>query len=112
MPTLEEVAATVKFLMEKGDHARKCHFGLVDVEAKERAANPKGRTRFIKELDSPEAYSEWNTEWERWILACDGHKPIAQDLMLRALQQYSEPMIQRLAEGEHEAEHPTVGSAD
>lgn len=111
MPTLEEIGAQVEYLLKNpANKQRKAHFGLVDVEQRERIANPKGRTRFIRELDSPEAYSEWNLEWERWILGCGGHKPIAQDLMLRALQQYSQQMIEKLAEDEQREEPAGLGN--
>jgi hypothetical protein len=99
MPTLEEVAGRVNFLMEQGGHDRKCHFGLVDVEAKERAANPKGRTRLIKELGSPEAYGEWNAEFDRYYQAA-GNPIIAQSIMLRLLKQLSTDSITALAKDE------------
>jgi hypothetical protein len=97
VPSLDEVAAQVKFLLSKGDGARKCHFGLVDVEAKERIANPKGRVRFIKEMGSPEEYSEWNSEFDRYTEAV-GNPVIARSIMLRCLRQLSDEMIASLAE--------------
>lgn len=105
MPTLEEVAARVNFLMEQGGHDRKCHFGLVDVETKERIANPKGRTRLIKELGSPEAYSEWNAEFDRYYEAA-GNPTIAQSIMLRLLQQLPTSSIAKLAADEPAKEEP------
>jgi hypothetical protein len=99
LPTLEEVFEKVKFLMTNGDDnaARKCHFGLVDVEIKERIANPKGRKRLIKELGSAEEYSEWNAEWDRYVEQA-GNPVIARSIMLRCLRQLSNETIRRLAE--------------
>jgi hypothetical protein len=97
MPNLEEVYERVKFLLTKGDGQRKCHFGLVDVEAKERIANPKGRTRLIKELGSAEEYSEWNAEWDRYVQQA-GNPVIARSIMLHLLKQLPDSSIKRLAE--------------
>lgn len=108
MPSLKEVADRVNFLLSKGDGERKCHFGLVDVEAKERIANPKGRTRLIKEMSSPEEYSEWNAEFDR-IYAAAGSPVIARQIMLRAWKQLSNELVKRLAEDD--AERPSLGDA-
>lgn len=97
MPSLQEVADRVNFLLSKGDGARKCHFGLVDVEAKERIANPKGRTRLIKELGSAEEYSEWNAEFDRYAEAA-GNPVVARSVMLRLLKQLPDSSIKKLAE--------------
>ena len=101
MPTLEEVAAQVNFLLSKGDGARKCHFGLVDVEAKERIANPKGRTRLIKEMSSAQEYSEWNSEFDRFYAAA-GSPVIARSIMLRTWKQLSDELIKKLATDEEQ----------
>jgi len=103
MPTLEEVGERVKFLLSKGDKSRKCHFGLVDVEAKERIANPRGRTRLIKELGSAEAYAEWNAEFDRYYEAA-GSPVIAQSVMLRLLKQLPTESIKRLAQDDPSTE--------
>jgi hypothetical protein len=100
LPSLEEVAARVNFLLSKGDGARKCHFGLVDVEAKERIANPKRRVRFVKEMGSPEEYSEWNMEFDRYTEAA-GNPVIARSIMLRLLKQLSDDSIRALARDDH-----------
>lgn len=97
MPTVAEIYEQAKFLLSKGDGARKCHFGLVDVEAKERIANPKGRTRLIKELGSASAYAEWNAEWDRYYEIA-GSPVIAQSIMLRCLKQLSNELIRTLSE--------------
>jgi hypothetical protein len=103
MPTLEEVAARVNFLLSKGDGGRKCHFGLVDVEAKERIANPKGRTRLIKELGSAEEYSEWNLEFDRYADAA-GNPVIGRSIMLRLLKQLPTSSIVKLSKDEPNAQ--------
>lgn len=105
MPTVEEVYQRAKFLREKGDGARKAHFGLVDVEAKERIANPKGRTRLIKEMGSAAAYGEWNLEFDRYCEAA-GSPVIGQSIMLRLLQQLPSSSITKLAEDDQ----PDTGS--
>ena len=92
--------------MEQGGFDRKCHFGLIDVEAKERIKNApnkegKRRTRLIKELHTPEAYSEWNAEFSRYTEAA-GNPIIAQSIMLRLLQQLSSESIGKLAEDDAE----------
>ena len=110
MPTLEEVYERVKFLLSKGDRSRKCHFGLVDVEAKERIANPKGRTRLIKEMASPEEYSEWNAEFDRYYEAA-GNPVIARSVMLRLLKQLPDSSIRALAADEEPVERESLGDA-
>ncbi len=103
MPTLEEVAARVNFLMEQGGHDRKCHFGLVDVEAKERIANagPKKRTRFIKEMDSAETYSQMNAAFDRFI-SLTGNPQIAFQLILELLAALPDESIVRMAQADQQ----------
>jgi hypothetical protein len=96
MPTLEEVGRRVNFLLSKGDKGRKCHFGLIDVEAKERAENPKERTRLVKELHTPVAYREWNEQFDRYVtLVTDPN--IAYKIMRDILAQVSDESIKALA---------------
>ena len=98
MPSLEEVGERVKFLLSKGDKARKCHFGLVDVEARERAANPKQRTRLVRDLHTPQAYSEWNAQFDRYVtLVTDPN--IAYKIMVDVLAFVTDETIQGMAEG-------------
>lgn len=99
MPSLREVAERANFLLSKGDGERKCHFGLIDVEAKERAENPKGKTRFQVETDCAEMYAEMNSEKDRIIKAA-GNKSVALSIMVRAWQQLSDEMVRRLAADE------------
>lgn len=97
MPGLREVAERVNFLLREGaDPERKCHFGLIDVEAKERKENPKGRTRFIMECDCADTYAAFNAEKDRYIEAA-GNKSVALSIMLRCWQQLSDEVIRRLA---------------
>lgn len=109
MPTLEEVFEEVKFLIGKGDRQRKCHFGLIDVEAKERAENPKGRTRFVIETDCPEMYSAFNAEKDR-IIEAAGNKSVALSIMHRAWQQLSSDMVRELAKDEQSEETAGLGN--
>lgn len=101
MPSLKEVAAKVNYLLTNGDDNadRKCHFGLIDVEVKERIANagPKPKTRLVRELHSAEAYSDWNAEFSRYVEAA-GDPNMAYSIMLRLLQQLPTSSIKRLAE--------------
>jgi hypothetical protein len=82
MPTVEEVYQKVKFLREKGDGNRKTHFGLIDVEAKERIANPKGKVRFIFECVDADTCSEFHVEKDR-IYEAVGNVAVAQEIMLK-----------------------------
>ena len=100
MPTLEEVGQRVQFLLSKGDKSRKCHFGLVDVEARERAANPKQRTRLVKELHTSTAYSEWNVQFDRYVTLV-GDPGIAYKIMVDVLASVTEESIKSLAEETH-----------
>lgn len=103
MPSLKEVAEKVNYLLSNGDDnaERKCHFGLIDIEAKERAENPKGRTRFQVDTDCPDMYAAFNVEKDRYIAAA-GNKSVALSIMLRCWQQLSDETIHRLAEDQSE----------
>lgn len=102
MATLREERARLQFLEEHGHGDEKVHVVFVKEEVRKRVQNKGERTRLIKELDTPEAYSDWEAEWDRWIQGCGGHKPIAQDLMLRHLQQVPLSEIAKFAEDEQE----------
>lgn len=94
MPSLEEVFEKVKFLMAKGDKSRKCHFGLVDVEAKERRENPKGKTRFIMETDDPLMYAAFNEQKDRYLRLIP-NKSVALSILH---ERWSEPTDEEIAD--------------
>jgi hypothetical protein len=97
VPTLEEVYLKSKFLYEQGPahHQRKCHFGLVDVEAKERIKHP--RKRVIFETDETNA-AEFHEQKERYINACGGNKTLGIHAMIKMLGMVSEEAIKGLME--------------
>jgi hypothetical protein len=99
MPSLEEVFEKVKFLMSKGDNQRKCHFGLIDVEAKERQENPKGKTRFIFETDDAEMYKRMNAQKDRWLQLIP-NKSVAVDMMCRVWEECSDATITEFGQDE------------
>ena len=107
MPSLEEVFEKVKFLMSKGDSSRKCHFGLIDVEAKERAENPKGKTRFSFETDDAEMYKRLNIQKNRWM-ALIPNKSVAIDMMCRMWEEPSDEVITEFGKDEQQE---TLGDA-
>ena len=103
MPTLKEVYERARFLMDQPEnHDRKCHFGLTDVEAKERVKNVKGRTRLIVELDHPDTYSEFAAQFDRYRSIC-GNVHVAYGIMLDLLKALPDESIKKLSEGSHDA---------
>jgi hypothetical protein len=82
MPTVDEIYEKAKYLRSVGGGARKAHFGLIDVEAKERIANPKGKVRFIFECVDAETCSEFHAEKDR-IYEAVGNVAVAQEIMLK-----------------------------
>ena len=99
MPTLEEVYLKAKFLYEQGPahHSRKCHFGLVDVEAKERILNPNKNKRVVFVTDATNA-SEFHQQKERYIEACGGNKTLGIHAMVKMLGLVSGEAIKGLME--------------
>jgi hypothetical protein len=98
-PTVDEVYFQAKFLREKGRGAEKAVLVLPAEEAKKRVANdgPKPKTRLIKEMHTKEAYSDWNSEFDRYVSNA-GDPNIAYSIMLRLLQQLADTDIRKLAE--------------
>ena len=99
MPTLAEVYAKAKYLYEQGPahHNRRCHFGLVDVEAKERIKHP--RRRVVFECDETNA-AEFHQQKERYINACGGNKTMGVHAMIKMLGLVSDEAIKGLMEQE------------
>jgi hypothetical protein len=97
VPTLAEVYAKAKYLYEQGPahHDRKCHFGLVDVEAKERIKNP--RKRVVFETDETNA-SEFHEQKERYIKAAGGNKTLGIHAMILILKEVSSEAIAGIIE--------------
>jgi hypothetical protein len=106
VPTLEEVYLKAKFLYEQGPahHKRKCHFGLVDVEAKARILNPDKNNRVDFITDATSA-SEFHQQKERYIEACGGNKTLGIHAMILLLGKISTEAIKGLiADGDNEQE--------
>jgi len=108
MPTFQEELERMIWLNKEGNilASERCKVIFPRLEAKKRAENApneqgKQKTRLIKELHTPEAYSEWNAEFSRYTEAA-GNPIIAQSIMLRLLQQLSSESIGKLAEDDAE----------
>ena len=69
------------------------------IEAKRRIRNKEGRTRLIVELDTPQTYSEFTAEFDRYKQHA-GNVQVAFSIMLRCLKQLSNELIKTLAEDE------------
>ena len=67
MATVDEEIARLQFISRQGRGQEKCHVVLIEVEAKERMANPKLKTRFVLETDDPILYSDFNRYKDRWF---------------------------------------------
>jgi hypothetical protein len=108
MPTAAAELERLNWLIKEGSISpdEPCKLVLPRVEARKRAENKpdetgKRRTRLIKELDSPETYSEFEAEFSRYKEAA-GNVQVAYSIMLRCLQQLDSATIKRLAEPDEE----------
>jgi hypothetical protein len=99
MPDVNEVAAQCKWLIDRGRGSEAAKLLLPRIEAKRRVKNTEGRTRLVKQLDTPETYSEFNQQFDRYI-RCAGNVQVAYSIMLRCLAQLSDEQIQTLAADE------------
>ena len=97
MPDVNEVLAQCKWLIDKGRGGEAAKLLLPRIAAKRRVKNVEGRTRLIKQLDTPETYSEFNFQFDRYI-RCAGNVQVAYSIMLRCLKQLSDELIRTLAE--------------
>jgi hypothetical protein len=79
MATIKEERARLQFLEEHGHGDEKCHVILIEVEAAERIKNPKQKTRFVVQTDSPEMYSLLNQLKDRWFAVAN--KSVALSVM-------------------------------
>ena len=98
-----------KFLISKGRGHESAKLILPKIEAQKRKANKEGKTRLVKDLHNAAAYAEWHTEFDRWVTICVDPN-VAYALMLRALQQFPNEFIKKLAEDEQPLKE-TVGDA-
>lgn len=104
MPSASEELARLNWLLKEGQimPEEPCKVILPRIEARKRAENApdetgKRRTRLIKELDSPETYSEFEIEFARYK-ECAGNVQVAYSIMLRLLKQLPDESIRKLAE--------------
>lgn len=83
--------------VQEGRGDEPCHVVDIRREQRERITNdgPKPKTRFQIELGDAELYSDWNKEKER-IIHRAKVKAIGLDLMLKAWQMLSDPLIDKL----------------
>ena len=98
MPSVREEYERLKFLVEKHADERCTPVVLVEQEAKKRVANagPQPKTRLVRELDSAHAYSEFNSEFDRYIHVCE-NKTVAISVMLAVLKSRSDDDLRKLA---------------
>jgi hypothetical protein len=98
LPTVDEVFFQAKFLREHGRGAEKAVLVLPAEEAKKRVANdgPKAKTRLVKELHTPQAYSDFNAAFDRYV-SLAGDPNVAFSIMIRLLAQLPDDSIRRLA---------------
>lgn len=75
-----------------------CKVILPRREAKKRVVNKDGKTRLIRELDTHVTYSEFNSEFDRYIEQSGGNPQVAYSIMLRLLKQLPDSSIKKLAE--------------
>lgn len=109
MPDVNEVLAQCKWLVERGRGSEAAKLLLPRIAAKRRVKNIEGRTRLVKQLDTPETYSEFNAQFDRYI-SCAGNVQVAYSIMLRLLAQLPDSSIKKLAEDEAPLRE-TVGDA-
>jgi hypothetical protein len=112
LASIAEERARLQALEANGCGNETIHIVYVEREAKARAENagPKPKTRFIFEVDSPEAYAELNREKDRWLRVIV-NKQVAISLLIAAWAKPSDDELRRAAEGIEEASGETLGSA-
>jgi hypothetical protein len=94
MATIAEELARLRFLVSKGRGEEKCHVVLIEEEARKRKENtgPQPKTRFQIETDSPEMYSRFNAQKDRWLRLVP-NKSICLDMMCRMWEEPSDEVI-------------------
>ena len=104
MPTAQEELARLNWLLKEGQvlPEEPCKILLPRIEAKKRAENApdeqgKQKTRLVRELHTPQAYSDFNREFDRYIAAA-GDPNVAFSIMVRLLAQLPDASIKKLAE--------------
>lgn len=113
MPDVLAALEHCKWLISKGRGSEPCKVLLPRIEAQRRRVNKEKHKRLIKELSSPEEYSDWQAEFDRYYQAA-GNPVIARSIMVRLLQQLSTESIRKLAEDQQidtAAEHPDLSQA-
>jgi uncharacterized protein (DUF1810 family) len=103
MPSAQEELARLNWLIKEGQvmPEEPCKIILPRIAAKERAKNAPNaqgqrRTKLIKQLDSPETYSEFEIQFSRYK-ECAGNVQIAFTLMLEVLAALPDESIKRMA---------------
>jgi hypothetical protein len=99
VPSLVELRAELDRRIAKGDGEVRGALLLPQVEARSRVKNEKGRTRFIWELDSPQFYSRFNTQKNRYLEVIE-NKTVALEVFLDVLESVADERLRELAKGE------------
>lgn len=111
MPTVNDALEHAKFLIEHGRGMEPAKLVLPRLEAQRRRENKEGRTRFIREMDNHQTYSDFNEQFDRYIEHSGGNPHIAYGIMLRLLKQLPDSSIRKLAEDEQPIETGSLSDA-
>ena len=99
MPSLKELSEKLNAMIAAGKGEERGALFLPAVEARSRVKNEKGRTRFIMETNSPEFYSRFNAQKDRYLSVVE-NKTIGLEVMLSVLESKSDQDLLDLARGE------------
>jgi hypothetical protein len=102
VPSVLDVLAQVKFLIEKGRGEEPAGLYMPKVESQKRRENKEKRKRIVWDVD-PETYSRFNAERDRWMGVCV-NKTVAVSLMCDVLAAVPEETMRRLLEAGSEQE--------
>lgn len=100
MPSVLDVLAQVKFLIDKGRGEEPAVLYMPKVEAQKRKANREKRKRIIWDVDEV-TYSRFNAERDRWMGICV-NKTVTVSLMCDILAAVPETTIRALLEAGNE----------
>jgi len=104
LATVLEELNRLKALVYSGHENEIVHVVMTEREAKRRRENPKKSTRLSMEMYSPEAYSEFHVERERFFQVAKDPR-IAVDMLIRALRQVDDETLRKwLQDGAQESD--------
>jgi hypothetical protein len=102
LPSVLDVLAQAKFLIEKGRGEEPAVLYLPKVEAQKRRANREKRKRIVWDVDET-TYSRFNAERDRWMGVCV-NKTVTVSLMCDVLAAVPEETMRKLLEAGSEQE--------